>query len=72
MLHYVCRNCQMGFQARSHDEALEELKETTKTGSVDESTAPAASPFTSMVSSRLVLVYAKYCPYCGSEAIEQR
>ena len=72
MLHYVCTDCLIGFQARSHDEALEELKQAIKTRGVDENTAPAENPFPSLVDSSRVLVYAKHCPYCGSKAIEQR
>ena len=57
MIHFTCMECQMGFQARSYDEALEEQEGAKKAGEYD----PESE-----------LVYAKYCPYCGSQAIEER
>lgn len=57
MIHFTCNDCQMGFQARSKEEAEEEAKKAAKTEDFDENAE---------------LVYANQCPYCGSWAIEER
>jgi len=55
MVHFTCMDCQMGFQARSYEEAVEEATVKARRGDeVDDKT----------------LVYASFCPYCGSQAIE--
>lgn len=54
MTHHTCTDCQMGFIAKSYDEAMEELQALPKEER-DRAEIPA---------------YAKQCPYCGSTAIK--
>lgn len=57
MVHHTCMSCQMGFQAKSFDEAVDEQEEARKAGKRD---------------SEGELAYAQFCPYCGSRTIEAR
>jgi len=57
MIHFTCRVCQMGFQARSFGEAVDEQEEARKASEHD---------------SEGELAYATFCPYCGSRDIEER
>ena len=57
MVGHRCYDCQMGFIAKSQDEAVEEAEEQ-KQLVVDDCEAE--------------LVYARHCPYCGGKSIEAR
>ena len=57
MIHFTCNDCQVGFIARSREEAEDEAKEAAKTEDFD---------------GNAELVYARRCPYCGSFAIKER
>jgi len=57
MIHFTCIKCQAGFQARSFGEAVDEQEEARKAGKRD---------------SEGELLYAQFCPYCGSREIEER
>ena len=65
MLHYRCLDCQMGFIALAQEEAENEAEEKRKDleskgllGEVEEEELEN-------------LAYARFCPYCGGESIEQ-
>jgi DNA-directed RNA polymerase subunit RPC12/RpoP len=63
MVNHTCMNCDRTFTAVSQEEAEDAYKSQVEQGQTD------AASFKDAVDIGEV-AYAKYCPYCGSPAIE--